>query len=304
MFKNYFKIAWRNLLRYKGFSLINIFGLAIGLACCILVGLFILDELSYDKYNKDSDRIYRVVKDFVNDDGSKLPDATTPPAIASAIQKDIPEIEHVTRLFPGWGSKFYVRNGEKKFIEENIYMADSSVFDVFTIPFAKGNPKTALDNPNAILLTESSAKKYFGAGDPIGKTLDIDDRTPKVVTGIIKDIPENAHFKIDFIMPLVMTDNNRQRININTNWGWYNYYTYMKLRPGTDIAVVDKKIRDVFKKNQPENKTFFYSQALTGITLTPISSGNSDLTVTKFILTSLELLHFLFYSLPVSITSI
>ena len=85
MLKNFFKIAWRNLLRYKGFSLINILGLAIGIACCLLVTLFILDELSYDRYNKESDRIYRVVKDFVNDDGSKLPDATTPPAIAAAI---------------------------------------------------------------------------------------------------------------------------------------------------------------------------------------------------------------------------
>src|SRR5258705_13937764 len=98
MLKNYLKIAWRNLLRYKVFSLINVLGLAIGLTCCILVSLFIMDELSYDKYNKDSDRVYRVVKDFVNDDGSRLPDATTPPAIGAAIQKDIPEIEHVVRI--------------------------------------------------------------------------------------------------------------------------------------------------------------------------------------------------------------
>src|SRR5687767_6088205 len=108
MIKNYFKIAWRNLLRYKGFSLINILGLAIGIACCLLVGLFIMDELSYDKYHNDAGSIYRVVKDFVNDDGSRLPDATTPPAIAIAIQDNIPEIDKVTRLFPGWGNKFYV----------------------------------------------------------------------------------------------------------------------------------------------------------------------------------------------------
>ena len=113
MLKNYLKIAWRNLLRYKGISLINILGLSIGITCCVLVSLFIIDERSYDKYHADAGRIYRVVKDFVNDDGSKLPDATTPPAIAPALQKDIPEIETVVRLFPGWGSKFYVRNGEK-----------------------------------------------------------------------------------------------------------------------------------------------------------------------------------------------
>jgi len=267
MLKSYFKIAFRNLLRYKGFSFINIAGLAIGMACCILVALFIIDEVSYDRYNQDSERIFRVVKDFVNDDGSKLPDATTPPAIGAAIQKDIPEIEHVARLMPGWGNKFYIRNGEKRFIEENLYKADSSVFDVFTFKFIKGDPKTALQPPNAIVLTESAAKKYFGTENPIGKTLEIDDWDRQVVTAVIKDIPENSHFKFDLLAPLRFRGRDGNLININTNWGWYNYYTYMKLKPNTSIELVDKKIRDVFKKNQPQNKNHFYSQALTSIHL-------------------------------------
>ncbi|HET6996938.1 MAG TPA: ABC transporter permease, partial [Chitinophagaceae bacterium] len=267
MIKNYLKIAWRNLLRYKGFSLINIFGLAIGLACCILVGLFIIDELSYDRYHRDSGRIYRVVKDFVNDDGSKLPDATTPPAIGASIQHDIPEIEHMARLMPGWGARFFVRNGEKKFIEENVFRADSSIFDVFTFQFIKGNPKKALDDRNAVILTESTAKKYFGDEDPIGKTLEIDDLEPQLVTAIIKDLPDNSHFKFDILLPLRFRRNG-QPIDINTIWGWYNYYTYIKLAPRANIATVDKKIRDVFKKNQPDNKNYFYSQALTDIHLT------------------------------------
>src|SRR5688572_16471267 len=202
MLKNYIKIAWRNLLRYKGISLINILGLSIGITCCILVSLFIIDERSYDKYHTDAGRIYRVVKDFVNDDGSKLPDATTPPAIAPAIQKDIPEIETVVRLFPGWGGKFYVRNGEKRFIEENLYRADSSIFDVFTFQFLQGDPKSALKNPDAIVLTESIAKKYFGNENAIGKTLEINTWGPKPVTAIIKDMPDNSHFRIDLLMPL------------------------------------------------------------------------------------------------------
>src|SRR6185503_19176032 len=193
MIKNYFKIAWRSLLKYKGFSLINILGLSVGITCCLLVGLFIKDELSYDKYNKDGGRIYRVVKDFVNDDGSKLPDATTPPAIGAAIQKEIPEIEHMVRLMPGWGAKFYVRNGEKKFIEENIYRADSSIFDVFTFQFIQGDPTTALKDQHALVLTESAAKKYFGKDDPMGKTLEIDDLEPQMVTAVIKDVPDNSH---------------------------------------------------------------------------------------------------------------
>ena len=266
MIRNFLKIAWRNLLRYKSFSLINIFGLAIGIACCILVGLFMMDELSYDQYNRDAGRIYRVVKDFVNDDGSKLPDATTPPAIGAAIQKDIPEIEHVVRIFPGWGSKFYVRNGDKKFIEENLYRADSSIFDVFTFPFVQGNPKTALDAPNAIILTETAARKYFGNENPMGKTLEVDDWDPRIVTAVIKDVPENSHFKFDLLAPLQFRDNN-QRVDINSRWGWYNFYTYMKIKPGTNISLVDKKIREVFKKNQPDNNNYFYTQPVTAIHL-------------------------------------
>jgi putative ABC transport system permease protein len=208
-----------------------------------------------------------VVKDFVNDDGSKLPDATTPPAIGAAIQTDSPEIEHVARLMPGWGNKFFVRNGEKKFIEENIYKADSSIFDVFTFKFLKGDPKTALQPPNAIVLTESAANKYFGKENPIGKTLEVDDWDPQIVTAIIKDVPENSHFKFDLLAPLRFRGRDGNPININTIWGWYNYYTYIKLKPNANIQQVDKKIREVFKKNQPENNNYFYSQALTSIHL-------------------------------------
>src|SRR5262245_53767106 len=106
MLKNYLKIAWRNIAKHKSVSFINIVGLAIGMACCLLITLFVRDELSYDRYNKDADRIYRVVKDFVNNDGSRLPDATTQPALAYAMQREIPEVQYSTRIFPGWGSKY------------------------------------------------------------------------------------------------------------------------------------------------------------------------------------------------------
>src|SRR5688572_21220933 len=156
MLLNY-KIAIRNLGKHKTVSFINIFGLAIGITVCLLIGLFIQDELSYDRHHKDAGRIYRVVKDFVNDDGSKLPDATSPPAIAPAMQKDIPEIAVTTRLMPGWGNKWYVQAGEKRFIEENLYRADSSIFDVFSFQFLQGTPKNALQPVDAIVVTESTA---------------------------------------------------------------------------------------------------------------------------------------------------
>ena len=135
MIRNYFKIAFRNLFRYKGFSFINIFGLATGMACSLLIFLFVKDEISYDRFHKDSDKIYRVVKDFVNDDGSRLPDATTPPALSPAMQREIPEVAHVTRVFPNWGANFLIRYGDKKIMEEKLCRVDSSFFDVFTFPF-------------------------------------------------------------------------------------------------------------------------------------------------------------------------
>jgi putative ABC transport system permease protein len=268
MFRNYLKIAIRNLGKHKTVSFINIFGLAIGITICLLIGLFIQDELSYDRHHKDAGRIYRVVKDFVNDDGSKLPDATSPPAIAPAIQKDIPEVEVTARLMPGWGNKWYVQAGEIRFIEENLYRADSSIFDVFSFQFLHGTPKTALEPLDAIVLTESTAKKYFGSINAVGKLVNINPSSPMKVTAVIRDIPENSHFRFDLLIPLRFRNADGGIRDINSIWGWYNYYTYMKIKPGTSIAIVDKKIRDVFKKNQPENKNHFYTQALTDIHLT------------------------------------
>ena len=200
MIKNYFKIALRNLVKHKGTSFINIFGLAVGMTCCLLIMLFVKDELSYDRFNKDAGNIYRVVKDFVNDDGSRLPDATTPPALAPAIQKEIPGIAHVTRVFPGWGNKFSIKYADKNFLEERLFRVDSSLFDVFSFPFVKGDARTALEKINSIILTESTARKYFGTDDPVGKILQVDRLGEMMVTAVVEDVPENAHFHFDFLI--------------------------------------------------------------------------------------------------------
>jgi len=250
------------MLRFKFFSFINIFGLAVGIACCTVIVLFVQDELSYDRHHADAGRIYRVVKDFVNDDGSRLPDATTPPAIAMRIQKEIPEVENVVRLFPGWGRKFLVKFEEKKFLEEDVYRADSSFFTVFTVPFIKGNASTAFSQLKAVVVTESTAKKYFGNDDAMGKVIEIDQMGPHTVTAIIKDIPRSSHFNFDFLISTRTIGG-----NIDDEWNFYNFYTYIKLKPETSIATVEPKIQALFKKNQPENKNIFYTQPLTSIHL-------------------------------------
>ena len=262
MIRNYFKIAFRNLLRYKGFSFINIFGLATGMACSLLIFLFVKDEISYDRFHKDADKIYRVVKDFVNDDGSRLPDATTPPALSPAMQRDIPEIARTTRVFPNWGANFLIKYDDKKIVEEKLCRVDSSFFDVFTFPFVYGNAKDAFKEINSIVITESAAKRYFGSDNPMGKTLQIDRLGDLMVKGVVKDVPYNSHFNFDFLISI-----RKFAGDIDGNWGFYNFYTYIKLKSTPGIATLDKKIQDVYKRNNKDGKNIFYVQPLTGIHL-------------------------------------
>jgi len=263
MFKNYFKTAVRNLWKNKGFSLINISGLAIGMACSLLIFLFIKDEQSYDSFHRDSGRIYRIVKDFINDDGSRIPDATTPAALAPALMYQVPEIENITRIFPNWGATWLIKYGNKKIVEEKLWRVDSSFFNVFTIPFIRGNKETALKDAHSIVLTESSARRYFGQQDPIGKTLSLKPGEDMLVSAVIKDIPANSHFHFDFLVSwrqLSPTPDN--------DWEGYNYYTYMKLKAGANAAAVTKKIQNLYERSQDKRYSAFYIQPLTDIHLT------------------------------------
>ena len=264
MLKNYLKIALRNIQRNKIFSFINIFGLAVGMACSLLIFLFVKDELSYDRFNKDSANIYRVVKDFVNDDGTIIPDATTPPALAVAMQRVIPGVTAATRLFanPDWGQNFLFKYDNKKFNEQKIFFVDSNFFSVFTLPFIKGN---AFKDASSVVITESAAKKYFGNENPIGKTIQGDQFLGNMtVTGVIKNIPSNSHFHFDFAIPLSKLGGSDK----DSDWGWYEFYTYVKLRPHTNIASLTKKIQTIYQRNDSSGKAIYYTQPLTSIHLT------------------------------------
>jgi putative ABC transport system permease protein len=264
MFKNYLKIAFRTLWKNKKLSTINIFGLAVGMACSLLIFLFVQDELSYDKHHRDASRIRRVVKDFINDDGSRIPDATTPGPLAGALQRELPEVEHITRLHPDWGGTARMEYGDKKVTERKVWRVDSSFFDVFTVPFIKGDPETALLDINSIVLTESAAMRYFSKDeDPMGKTLKMNGRDDVTVTAVIADVPPQSHFHYDFLLSY-----RRLPAQAHTSWGSYNYYTYVKLKPGTDVAAFDKKVQEVYERNQQDRYSAFYSQALTDIHLT------------------------------------
>src|SRR3984893_12013078 len=195
MIKNYFKIAFRNLWRNKGFSAINIFGLAWGIATCLVIVLYVQNELSYDRYNKKANRTGRVIFRGIFQ-GEKLNESNVMPPTAMTIKKDFPEVQEATRLrdlgYPN------IEYKDKKLKGQHFAFADSNFFQVFTLPFLQGNARTALLEPNTLVISKTLAQKYFGTEDPMGKVLNFkDQKTNFRITGVIDDVPENSHFHFD-----------------------------------------------------------------------------------------------------------
>ena len=201
MLKNYFKIALRNLIRKRVFSLINILGLSIGMACTMLILLWVQNELSYDNFNKNGDNIYRVL--YESDNRSDGIWGTSPGLLAPEAKKNIPEIVNAARIMkrPRMVIKAIGESiNQPAFYEDNYYLVDPSLFKIFTLPFIKGNPETALDN--GMVITKSIALKYFGTTDVLGERLNVNNWFDIAITGVIKDIPENSHFNFDMFSRL------------------------------------------------------------------------------------------------------
>lgn len=238
MIKNYFKTAWRNLLKSKTFSAINIFGLAIGIAAFLLIVNYLRFEYSYDDMQVNKTRIYRVPMKVAEKDGKVQTFAFTYPAVAPAMKKDFPEVEEAVRFRRRGG---IVKYGDTKVVENgSIYFADPSVFKVFTFSFLKGNAKTAFTELNDAVITESTAKKYFGSEDPVGKALNFNNED-FVVKAVLEDIPANAHLQFNILLnynKYIQQTNGRAE----TSWGWSDFYTYVLLKPGTDILALQAKM--------------------------------------------------------------
>ncbi len=234
MIKNYFKIAWRNLVKNKTFSFINIIGLASGLACFILIALYVADELSYDRFNEKAGRIYRINSDVIFG-GNKLHLAVASDPMGATLKKDYPQVEEFVRFFISGGSKL-IKKGNEFIRENNVAHVDSTLFDVFTIPVIAGDAKTALNEPNTVVISESAAKKYFATTDAVGKNIETDDNgsTLYKVTAVIKDIPHNSHFTFDMLFSMD---------NVEYQWGNFlshNHQTYLLLKPGADHKAFEK----------------------------------------------------------------
>ncbi len=242
MLKNYFKIALRHLLRNKSYSIINILGLAIGMACFLVIALYVKGELGYDAHHEKADRIYRMVLDRIYP-GRHTEYAIIPPSYAASVKSEFPEVEASTRLakFPGG---VLIKRGEEVFEEKERVWADSNFFSVFTIPFISGDPNEALKKPNAVVLTASTARKYFGNEDPMGKVLDIPQNdNDLVVTGVCEDIPETSHFTFDLMM-----STNRLNFFKQINHVSFAAHTYLLLKENTDPKALEVKFPDLVTK--------------------------------------------------------
>jgi putative ABC transport system permease protein len=232
MIRNYLKIAFRNLTKYKFISFINLFGLAVGLTCCLLITTYILNELSYDRYNKNAENTYRVTRDFNNEDGVvSLRLSTISPPFGYYLPNDFPEIQKMTRLLDNGITP--LRYKDKLINEQNVFFADENLFDVFTIKVLQGNPKTALSGPFSVMLTEETAKKYFDNEDPMNKVIRANNQFDVKVTGIYKAFPANSHIHPGMLVSFNTLKDSAVygERNLRTNWGNNSFFTYLLLPP-------------------------------------------------------------------------
>ncbi|NEM98463.1 ABC transporter permease [Pontibacter burrus] len=256
MLRNYFITAYRNLFRHKGFTFINIAGLALGLTACLLIGLFVYDELQYDKFLPDGDRIYRIYNDQRAEEAAGEI-APVPPMYATTLEQNFPEIEEVVRiLMLQFEANNLVEAGDKVIYEKGRTFADPNFFKVFQLPFLYGSPEKALDDPSSIVISDQFAQRVFGDTDPVGKKITV-NKLGYIVRGVF-DSNNKFHLPVNFVMPMVAAELPPERMK---RWTWQQFYTYVKLKEGADPTFVQKKFKTITDKQvDPEsNKPFNYN---------------------------------------------
>ncbi len=292
MLNNYFKIAYRNFSRQKLYSFINVLGLALGIACVLLLTLFVLNEKNYDSFHNNADRIYRIVQRMTESDGSVIEhSASLPWAVGPALQTDHPDATNV-RLYKAWQKSPLIKyeGQEKGFYEKEVFFVDTTFFDIFSFELIQGNPRTALKEPQSVVLTESTAVKYFGTEDPLGKTLKLENSLELTVTGIAQDTPPNSHFHFDFLIPLLNIGDIFKATG--NSWGWTGWYwnpvhTYVLLPERYSAADFNLELQKFVTKNFPDGlseQNELYLQPLSDIHLRSnlyqeIEPGRSEMSV-------------------------
>jgi putative ABC transport system permease protein len=254
MLRNYLKTAFRNLWRYKGFSAINIASLTIGIIGCLVIGLFVWDEKQYDKSISGGENVYRIYEEHYQSTG-ETKGASVPPAYATFLNQQYPEVDTTLRILMT-GDKYLMELGEKTGYEEKGWFAEPSFFSIFPFRFVAGKPQTALTAPNAVALSRDVANRYFGKEDPINKTIKI-DKEDFVVKGVFVK-PSHFHFDINYLMALPAAKLPKERME---KWTWHQFYTYLKLKPGTNVQQLQEKFqahvkKEIFPTLKQEGSTF------------------------------------------------
>ncbi len=241
MIKNYIKTAFRSLLKNKGFTAINVLGLALGLATCLLIVFYVVDELSYDRFNIKADRIYRVNTD-IKFGGNSSSYAISPPPLAASLS-NFPEVEKAVRLVASGGTRF--KKGNENIIETQVVYADPSVFDVFTLPMINGNPKKALTDPNTIVISERAAQKYFNRINVVGDYLFLVSENKNFkITGVIRNVPRQSHFNFDYFLSMPSLATSR-----DNNWNDFSFSTYILFKEGTDHKKFESKLNALTRQH-------------------------------------------------------
>jgi putative ABC transport system permease protein len=249
MLKNYLKIVLRNIKRHKGYSFINITGLAIGMACCLFITIWVLDELSYDKFHENVASLYRVEE---NQDysGRRFHVNVTPYPLAPALKDEIPEIIDATRYV--WAGGLLFRYRDKAFFEDDIRAVDPSFFQMFNFPLLKGDEKMALNSPYSLVLSEDIAEKYFGKEDPLGQTISINNQYDFTVTGIMKNIPHNSYLQFDILIPYEFL---KKTGKTDEKFGHNSIQTFVQLQESIPVQQVNEKILGFIRTKLPESRT-------------------------------------------------
>ncbi|HTI90758.1 MAG TPA: ABC transporter permease [Puia sp.] len=252
MLKNYFKIALRNLRKSKMYSFINITGLSVGLAVSILLLLWVGDELSYDRFNVHTANLYKLASKFGNT-GTPVIWGTTPAPIAIYAKKEVPEVEDACRIVENWTVSVFEYEG-KKITEWHNCQADASLFTMFTYPLVKGNPQHPFTDAHSIVLSETTAKKFFGDEDPMGKVLKGDDKKIYQVTGVMKDMPGNSSIKFNIVFNIQQLEQEYDTTgyfkSLDANWGQYNYDTYVLLKSNANPVAAGQKMGAIHRRSQ------------------------------------------------------
>jgi putative ABC transport system permease protein len=251
MIQNFFRIAFRNISRNKIFTFINVSGLAIGLAASLLILLWVQDEFSFEKFNRNAENIYRVEEDQFYS-GSRYHVTVTPHPAGPVWKEKIPEIKEQTRVnrLP----RILFRLEDKAFFESSVVAADSGLLKMFTFPILIGDQETALNSPHSIILTKKLVGKYFGTANPVGKTLTLENKYQFTVTGVISDLPKNSMFSFEAILPYSFL---KEIGAMDNSWGNNSIYTLVEIERGADINAVNKKLTDIVVENNPQITTKF-----------------------------------------------